>query len=127
MPILQKVLVIMGGILYILGGVFHSLFWKVEFLNWVNELTKLTEINSNVMQMLNIGLIVMFLSFGFIMIYFRNEISSSKLGKALLIFSSLFFLIRLIEEFVFPGSSIIAEVILVVYTLIYLLPVVLKN
>ena len=125
MKILQKTLVIAGGVLFILGGIFHLLFWK--FLDWKNELPKISEVNSNVMQMLNIGLIVLFLSFGFIMIYLRNEILSSRLGKALLIFSSLFFLVRLIEEFVFPGSSVIAGIILLVYTLIYLIPVLIKS
>jgi hypothetical protein len=122
---LQKTLIVTGGVLYILTGVFHLLFWR--FLDWGNELVKLNEVNSNVMQMLNIGLIVLFLSFGVIMIYLRNEILSSKLGKALLIFSSLFFLVRLIEEFVFPGSSVIAGIILLVYTLIYLIPVFIKS
>ena len=112
---------------FILGGIFHILFWNWKFLNWKNELAKLNEINSNVMQMLNVGLIVFYLSFGFIIIYFRNEILSTKLGKALLIFSSLFFLVRFIEEFIFPGSSIIVGVILLICTLIYLIPVVIKN
>lgn len=127
MPILHKTLVITGGVIFILAGIFHSLFWNMEILDWENELVKLNQVNSNVMQMLNIGLIVMFFSFGFITIYFRNEILSSKLGNVLLIFSSVFFLVRLIEEFVLPGSSVIAGLILVVCTLVYLLPVIIKD
>jgi hypothetical protein len=122
---LQKTFVITGGVLYILIGVFHLLFWK--FFDWGNELAKLNEVNSNVMQMLNIGLIVLFLSFGVIMICLYNEIISTRLGKALLIFSALFFLVRLIEEFVFPGSSVIAGIIILIYTLIYLIPVFIKS
>lgn len=127
MKISQKTIVIIGGLLFILGGIFHLLFWNWEFLNWENELTKLTEVNSNVMQMLNIGLMIFYFSFGFIMIYFRTEILHSKLGKTLLIFSLLYFLVRLIEEFVFPGGSITTGVILLICTLLFMIPLVIRN
>ena len=62
MKTLKITLVAVGGVLFILGGIFHILFWNWKFLNWKNELAKLNEINSNVMQMLNVGLIVFYLS-----------------------------------------------------------------
>jgi len=122
---LRKILVIIGGINFLLFGLFHLSFWYG--LDWKNELIKLTEINSNVMQMLNIGISVFLLAFGFIMIFYRREILNSKLGSALLITFSLFWLARLVGELAFPGGSIIFGVILFLLVLIYLIPVIITK
>jgi len=122
---IKNVLVIIGGINFLLFGLFHLTFW--HGLNWGNELIKLTEINSNVMQMLNIGIVVFMLTFGFITLFYRKEILSSKLGRALLIAFSLFWLARLIGEFAFPGGSITLGVILFLCVLIYLIPALITN
>jgi hypothetical protein len=121
----RKTLVIIGGINFLLFGLFHISFWLL--LDWKNELIELAEINSNVMQMLNIGIVVFLLSFGFIMLFFRREILSLALGRALLIIFSLFWLARLVGEFVFPGSSIIFGLILFLCVLIYLIPAIVVN
>ena len=122
---IRNILVIIGGINFLLFGLFHLSFW--HGLDWKNELIKLTEINSNVMQMLNIGISVFLLSFGFIMLFYRREILNSALGKALLIIFSLFWFARLVGEFVFPGSSIIFGLILFLCVLIYLIPAIITN
>ena len=116
----RNILVIIGGINFLLFGLFHLTFWRA--LNWKNELVKLTEINSNVMQMLNIGISVFMLAFGFIMLFYRIEISNSALGKTLLIAFALFWLARLVGEVVFPGGSIMLGIILILCVLIYLIP-----
>jgi len=116
----RNILVIIGGINFLLFGLFHLTFWRA--LNWKSELVKLTEINSNVMQMLNIGISVFMLTFGFIMLFYRIEISNSALGKALLIAFALFWLARLVGEIVFPGGSIMLGIILILCVLIYLIP-----
>ena len=116
----KNILVIIGGVNFLFFGLFHLTFW--HGLNWGNELIKLTEINSNVMQMLNIGIVVFMLALGFIMLFYRKEILNSALGRALLIAFSLFWLARLVGEFAFPGGSIILGVILFLCVLIYLIP-----
>ena len=116
----RNILVIIGGVNFLLFGLFHLTFWRG--LDWKNELIKLTEINSNVMQMLNIGISVFLLSFGFIMLVYRSEILNSALGSALLIVFSLFWLARLIGEFAFPGGSIVFGIILFFCVLVYLIP-----
>jgi hypothetical protein len=121
----KNILVIIGGVNFLFFGLVHLTFW--HGLDWGNELIKLTEINSNVMQMLNIGIVVFMLAFGFIMLFYRKEILSSKLGRALLITFSLFWLARLIGEFAFPGGSIILGVILFLCVLIYLIPALIAN
>jgi len=122
---LRNTLVIIGGINFLLFGLFHLTFW--HGLDWGNELVKLTEINSNVMQMLNIAVTIYLLSAGFIMLFYRKEILTSALGKALLISFALFWLARLVGEFAFPGSSIVLGIILLLCVLIYLVPVIIKN
>jgi hypothetical protein len=83
--------------------------------------------NSNIMQMLNIGIVVFLLAFGFMMLFYRREILNSELGKALLIIFALFWLARLIGEFAFPGGSIIVGLILLLCMLIYLIPVIIPE
>ena len=116
----RNILVIIGGINFIFWGLFHLTFWKA--LDWKNELVKLTEINSNVMQMLNIGISVFLLTSGFIMVFYRSEISNSALGGALLISFAIFWLARLVGEIAFPGGSIGFGIVLVLCVLIYLIP-----
>lgn len=118
---LRTILVIIGGVILLLFGLFHMNFWGL--FNWEKELLNLNQINSNIMQMLNIGMIVFLLSFGFILILYHKEILETIPGKAILITIALFFIVRLIAEFVFPGSSITLGYILFICVFIYLIPV----
>ena len=121
----RKNLVTIGGFNFLLFGLYHISFWF--FPEWKSELIKLNEPIGNMVQMLNIGLSVFLLAFGFIMLFYRREILSSKLGRALLIVFSLFWLARLIGEFAFSGGSIILGVILFLLVLIYLVPVIITK
>jgi hypothetical protein len=122
---LRKIFVVIGGINSLIWGLFHISFWFAPFpVDWKNELTKITEINSNVMQMLNIGIVVFLLSFGVVMLSYRREILNFALGRALLIIFALFWLARLVGEIAFPGGSIILGLILFLCVLIYLIPAV---
>ena len=116
----RKILVIIGGINFIFFGLFHISFWFTT--EWKCEVIKLTQLFSNVMQMLNIGISVFLLAFGFIMLFYRNEILNSSLGRTLLIVFSLFWLARLVGELAFPDGSIIFGIILFLLVLIYLIP-----
>ena len=124
----KKNLVIIGGITSLLWGLFHISFWFAPFpIDWKKELIKLTEMNSNIMQMLNIAVIVFLLAFGFIMLFYRKEILNSALGNALLIVFALFWFARLIGEIAFPGGSIALGVILFLCMLIYLIPAIINR
>jgi len=124
----RKNLVIIGGVTSLFWGLFHISFWFAPFpIDWKNELMKLTEMNSNIMQMLNVGISVFLLAFGFLMLFYRREIANSALGRALLIIFSLFWLARLIGEIVCPGGSIVLGVILFLCVLIYLIPAIISK
>ena len=125
---IRKTLIIIGGINFLLWGLYHVTFWFAPFpLDWKNELIKLTEMNSNVMQMLNIGIVVFLLAFGLILLFYCKEILNLALGKALLFVFALFWLARLIGEFAFSGGSIAFGVILFLCVLIYLIPAIITK
>jgi len=123
----RKTLVIIGGVNFLLFGLLHIAFWFDPVIDWKNELVKLTQLNSNIMQMLNIAIIAFFLAFGFIMLYYRREFLDSTLGRVLLIVFALFWLVRLVAEIVFPEGTIILGVILFLAMLIYLIPAIITK
>jgi hypothetical protein len=124
MKTLQKTLITTGGILFALFGTFHMLFWSM--FDWKNELARLSTVNSNIMQMLNIGCGFIVFSFACIFIFYRNEVINSKLGKILLVISGLFYYIRLVMEFVFPEGSLVFGLILLLCGSIYVVPAFIK-
>ena len=124
----KKILVIIGGINFLFWGLFHISFWFAPFpIDWKSELIKLTEMNSNIMQMLNIGIVVFLFAFGFIMLFYCREILYLALGKALLFVFALFWFARLVGEFVFPGGSMAFGIILFLCALIYLIPAIITK
>lgn len=118
-------LIITGGVLLILLSLFHLSFWHL--FNWQEELPKLSEENSGIMQLFTIGFVCLLLSFGVIFIVFRAEIAYTKLGKALLLTLSFFFLVRTIGEFIFPGTSLELGIFLFLCTLVFLIPILMRS
>jgi len=88
-----------GGIYNIAFLVFHALFWKL--FKWDKELPKLSRINKAIMQVLNLCLMFCFLVFGYISLFHTSELTSSSLGRVLLLFIALFWLARAIEQLIF--------------------------
>jgi len=122
---MKNKLIITGGIILIFLGLFHLSFW--EIFNWQEELPKLNEENRGIMQLSTVGFVCVFLSFGTILIRYRTEIANTKLGNALLLALSFFFLIRTIGEFIFPGTSIELGVFLFLCTLVFFVPTLIKT
>lgn len=122
---LRSILVIIGGIILLLGGFFHSAFWNL--FDWNDELSKLNQINSNIMQMLNLWTAASMFLFGFILIFLRKDILNSLLGKAILVAVSILFLVRLVSELALPQGSIVFAIILCAIAFLYLIPIFLKQ
>jgi len=112
--------IVTGGLLLILLSLFHLSFWSL--FNWQEELSRLSETNSGIMQLSTIGFASLFIALGIIFIIYPAEIANTKLGKALMFALSFFFLVRTIAEFVFPGSSIELGVFLFLCTLMFFVP-----
>ena len=117
----KKTLVITGGVLYLLFGVFHLTFFRV-FNQGNPDFNKIVPFLSKVMVMLNVGVVVFFISLGVIILRFRNEILDSKLGRALLLMSGLFFAIRGTAEFAFPTYKIAFVLTMYLVSMVYLVP-----
>lgn len=113
-------MVVTGGILSVLLGVFHLMFWKI--FGWETELLKLSTTNSNILQILTIGCSFLLLAFGYMLIFMRRDIATTRTGSALLLTLALFYAIRLVLELVLPGGSIGFALVMVVFILVYLLP-----
>jgi hypothetical protein len=119
---LSKIFVSIGAFLYLIFGMFHLSFFR--FLNHKNPyFNQIVPFLSKIMIMLNLGMFVFFISMGLIMLRYRSQIISSKLGKGLLIMSSLFFFIRGIAEFAFPTFKIAFVITMFVLALVYFVPV----
>ena len=93
------VVIKIGGFYNIAFFIFHAMFWKI--FGWDNELPKLTHINGAIMQVINLCLMFCFFIFGYISLFHTSELNTSKIGRTLLLFIVLFWMVRAIEQLVF--------------------------
>ena len=89
---MNESLITIGGIYCIAFAVFHLLFWRI--FNWGEDLRSLSFLNRAIMQVLNLTLTIVFISFAYISLAHTNELLTTPLGKSLLIFISLLWFAR---------------------------------
>ena len=101
------------------------LFWRL--FQWPASLGSLSPGNRGIMQVLNLCLTFLFLALGILVMIDRKEILATSLGHHLLVMLALFWLLRLIEQFVFlslkPRLSQVLTVLFALGTVIYAVPV----
>lgn len=119
---MNKTLVTIGGILYLIFGVFHMTFFR--FFSKSPDFAQIKPFLSKIIQMLNIGVITFFLMLGVTMLVYRNEILTTKLGRAFLIVSSAFFIIRGAAEFFFNEPVLPLVGTMLVCSVLYMVPVI---
>ena len=121
----MKNLIFIGGIYHAGFAVFHLLFWKI--FSWRENLKPLNIINRGVIQILNLRLIYIFLVIAFLSFFFNAALLSSKLGNAILIGISMFWLMRAVEQIIFFGwrkkASALIFLIFLLGAVIYICPV----
>jgi heme/copper-type cytochrome/quinol oxidase subunit 2 len=100
-----SILLIAGGIYHLFFAFFHIFFWRVNFLNWQEELPHMSPINRSVIQMLNIAVIVFMFLIAYISLEYYSELLTPGLGRALLLGTSFFWLTRLIGEFTLKDGT----------------------
>lgn len=98
---MKKTLYIIGGVLQIFFAVSHAFFYKM--FDWKETLSSLSSINRGIMLVLNNCAIVLFLWIAVLSFFFANELSTTKIGRAVSIFVAAFFLIRAVEEPIYFG------------------------
>jgi hypothetical protein len=80
------------------------------------------------MEIMNLVLLSLFIFLGITLIVCKNEVANTKLGKMLLLSLSLFYIIRLVSEFIFAGGTAKYLIpVFIVYILVYVTPLFLKN
>jgi len=113
-----------GGVYHIAFAIFHLMFWKI--FQWKRDLARLTMINRQVMQILNLCLTLVFLIMAYISLFHSGELLSTSLGKTMLFAITLFWFLRMIEQIIFFGlkttKSIVFTLIFLLGTVIYLIP-----
>lgn len=80
-------------------AVFHIFFWKL--LRWKTELAKLGVTNRGVMQIMNVQLILLFLAVGVACFWFGESLNDQQAGRFFLAAISVFWLVRLVQQFIF--------------------------
>jgi hypothetical protein len=95
----QKFIILFCGVFALGFAVFHAFFWKL--FNWKEDLKKINVVNRAILQIANLRLIHVFLFVAFVCFVFPEELYTTNMGKAFLVAGSLFWLGRLIEQFIF--------------------------
>lgn len=124
----------MRAVIYVCGiyslafALFHIGFWKI--FNWKRELKKISFANSGIMQILNVQITYYFIFVAFICFIFPNELLTTQFGNLFLAGTSLFWLIRTIQQFIFLSANNykihILTFIFFVGTILFALPVIMK-
>ncbi len=114
--------------LYNLGfALFHMLFWKL--FRWDEDLKKVSFVNSRIMQILNIQIIFYFVFVAVLCFIFPSEIVTTTLGKYFLAGTSLFWLIRTFQQFIFFKTNNlrinILTIIFITGAILFALPILL--
>ena len=75
------------------------LFWRL--FKWNKEVQKLSFANRGIIQILNIQIIYYFVAVAIVCFCFTNELLTTHLGKFFLLGNSLFWIIRLVQQYIF--------------------------
>ncbi len=99
----METIIFVCGLYNIAFAIFHFGFWKL--FNWNVELPKSGFVNKGIMQILNVQISYYFIFTAVICFVFPTELLTTKLGSWFLIGTSLFWLIRAIQQFVFLKTN----------------------
>lgn len=121
----METIIVIGGFYNIAFALFHLGFWNL--FRWDSELKKLSFANKGIMQILNIQISYYFILTAIICFAFPTELLTTKLGNWFLMGTSLFWLIRTIQQFIFLRANHykihILTFIFIIGTILFLLPV----
>ncbi len=108
--------IIFLGFYNLLFAVFHLLFWRL--FKWNKEVQKLSFANRGIIQILNIQIIYYFVAVAIVCFCFTNELLTTNLGKFFLLSNSLFWAIRLVQQYIFlRKNSFVIHILAVLFLL----------
>lgn len=96
---MDETLIRAGGVFHFALVVFHLLFWRL--FDWNTDLRSLSVINRAVVPVLNLSLTFLFALFGFLSLFHSRELSTTGLGRSLLVGLALFWAARAMQQIVF--------------------------
>ncbi|MBI2333387.1 MAG: hypothetical protein HYU84_14725 [Chloroflexi bacterium] len=121
---ISQILLFAGGVFHLAIAVFHLFFWRI--FHWKEDLASLTRINRAIVQILNLCLTFIFFVMAYVSFVHTAELISTSLGRTILASIALFWILRLILQFVFFGArhrvSILFIVIFIIGASLYLFP-----
>jgi hypothetical protein len=120
-----EILLTIGAIYSIGFVIFHIMFWKI--FHWKAALRSITRINRGIMQVMNLRLIYVFLFFAYVSYFQQNALLSTPLGKIILSFISIFWLMRAVEQIIFfdrkNSVSMVLTAVFAIGGFLYLIPI----
>ena len=125
----MKTILLMCGVYNIGFALFHIGFWKI--FHWNTELKKISFANKAIMQILNIQIIYYFVFTAVICFVFPTELVTTKFGNWFLAATSLFWLIRTLQQFIFLRANHykihLLTFIFLIGTILFSLPLILRS
>ncbi|CAN5720722.1 hypothetical protein BH10BDE1_BH10BDE1_04290 [soil metagenome] len=95
----MKSVLFLCGLHSVLFALFHLGFWKI--FNWKRELQTASVSTRAILQIANLRLIYLFGGVAVLCFLFPEDLVSTPLGRAFMLGMSLFWVGRLIEQFIF--------------------------
>ncbi len=121
----NETIILIGGFYNIALIIFHSLFWKI--FKWKKDLQRITVVNGNILQILNLSLTFVFIIFAYLSILYTQELISTDLGKLILRLIAFFYFFRALQQVYFFGIknkiSLSFVVFFLVGSAIYIYPI----
>lgn len=115
-------LIRIGGIMNLLAAILHLSFWNV--FDWAHELAKLSIMNSNIMQMLNLFTIVFLIYIGLLLLLQTKKVVSTFMGRHFLGMLTTMWAARLAMEFYYPEEDLVFALVLAFAILCFIYPLV---
>src|SRR5512135_1502914 len=121
---MSKALLIAGGILNALFAVFHLALPSLA--QWQSTLSTISADSQAVVYTLNLAAAFTLLVFAFVSVFYRHDLLTTNLGKALSISIALFWIVRAAAEIVYfrvaANGSWVGVLIFGVIGLLYVIP-----
>jgi len=129
---LPLVSIYFGGVLSLLIAVFHTQYYKM--FKWGKNFEKITILNSRIIYTIHLALLLLFFMIGAISIIYAKELSQSVgLAFGFNLLYSIFWMWRLIWQFVYfkrgkgqkiPPIGIFLIIVFILLVISYLIPVI---